>query len=423
MLIGVIADDFTGASDIANTLAKGGGGTPGLATTQFLGVPSRPADPECQAGVVALKSRSIPAGEAVEQSLAALAWLRQQGCRQIVFKYCSTFDSTAEGNIGPVGEAIAAELGVRGVVACPAFPGAGRSVYMGNLFVGDVPLNESSLRHHPLTPMTDSDIRRWLRAQSSRPVGFVPWTTVSKGGAELRAALAKCAADGETLVIVDALTDADLLAIAEACAEAPLITGGSGIAIGLPRNFHRAGLVEMAQKTFRPVPGREAILAGSCSQATLAQIAEHERAHPVLRLPVVEIVEGGVTATDVIDFIERNEGRAPLVSTSQPPGDVRALQARFGTEVVAHAIDRLFAEAATALVSGGLRRLVVAGGETSGAVASALGVESLDIGPEIAPGVPAVSTQNGRLALALKSGNFGQVDFFARALATLKGTA
>lgn len=296
----------------------------------------------------------------MEQSLAALAWLRQQGCLQIVFKYCSTFDSTAEGNIGPVGEAIAAELGVRGVVACPAFPGAGRSVYMGNLFVGDVPLNESGVRHHPLTPMTDSDIRRWLRAQSSQPVGFVPWTTVSKGAAEWRAALAKCAADGDTLVIVDAPTDEDLLAIGEACAEAPFITGGSGNAIGLPRNFHRAGLVETAQRTFRPVQGREAILAGSCSQATLAQIAEHERAHPVLRLPVVEIVEGGVTAADVIDFVERNEGRAPLVSTSQPPGVVRALQARFGTEVVAHAIDSLFAEAATALVSRGLRRLVVA---------------------------------------------------------------
>jgi len=423
MLIGVIADDFTGASDIANTLAKGGGGSPGLATTQFLGIPTRPAPAECQAGVIALKSRSIPASEAVVQSLQALTWLQEQGCRQIIFKYCSTFDSTEAGNIGPVGEALAEKLDVRGVVACPAFPAAGRTLYMGNLFVGDAQLNESSLRNHPLTPMTDSDLRRWLRAQSRHPVGFVPWSRVSRGSREIAANLQECADAGQVLVIVDALTEDDLLAIGEACADAPLVTGGSGIALGLPRNFHRAGLADDAHRTFRPAMGREAILAGSCSQATLAQIAEHEKRHPVLRLPVADIVKGTITPADVVEFIERHEGKAPLVSTSQPPAEVRALQSAYGTDEVAGAIDGLFARSASLLVSRGLRRLVVAGGETSGAVASALGFESLDIGPEIAPGVPAISTEEGRLALALKSGNFGQVDFFTRALAILEGTA
>lgn len=423
MLIGVIADDFTGASDIANTLAKGGGGSPGLATTQFLGIPKSPASAQCQAGVIALKSRSIPASEAVSQSLAALSWLQEQGCRQIVFKYCSTFDSTAEGNIGPVGEALAEVLGVRGVVACPAFPAAGRTLYMGNLFVGDVPLNESSLRHHPLTPMTDSDLRRWLRAQSRHPVGAVLWPRVSRGSAAIAAGLQECASAGRTLVVVDALTEEDLLAIGEACADARLLTGGSGIALGLPRNFHRTGLADGAHRTFTPAIGREAILAGSCSQATLAQIVEHEKKHPVLRLPVAEIVRGTVTPADVVEFVEGHEGKAPLVSTSQPPAEVRALQEAYGTDAVAGAIDGLFAQSASLLVARGLKRLVVAGGETSGAVASALGFASLDIGPEIAPGVPAVSTDGGRLALALKSGNFGQVDFFVRALATLEGSA
>lgn len=423
MLIGVIADDFTGASDIANTLAKGGGGSPGLATTQFLGIPSTSVRAACEAGVVALKSRSIPAYQAISQSLAALDWLLEQGCRQIVFKYCSTFDSTEKGNIGPVGEALAEALGTGGVVACPAFPAAGRTLYMGHLFVGDTPLDESSLRHHPLTPMTDSDLRRWLRKQSRHPVGFVPWTRVSKGSAAIATALSQAQQAGETLVVVDALTEDDLLAIGEACADALLITGGSGVALGLPRNLHRAGLATGGPGGFQPSRGREAILAGSCSQATLAQIAHHEASHPVMRLAIADVMAHQVSALEIIAFVESNEGRAPLVCTSQPSEQVRAMQERYGTEAVAGAIDALFAETARALVERGLKRLVVAGGETSGAVASAIGYEALDIGPEIAPGVPAVSADWGRLALALKSGNFGTTDFFERALAVLEGSA
>lgn len=418
MLLGVIADDYTGASDVANTLAKGFGG-PGLATTQFLGVPARDAEAACEAGVVALKSRSIPAAEAVAQSLAALDWLRRQGCRQFLFKVCSTFDSTPAGNIGPVGEALATALGVRGVVACPAFPTAGRTLYQGHLFVGDVPLAESSLATHPLNPMTDSDLRRWLARQCAAPVGHLPWARVRQGSEAIRADLAAAAERGETLVIADAVEDEDLVALGRACAEAPLLTGGSGIALALPGNFHRAGLAGGGASTFRAAPGPEAVLSGSCSRMTLEQVARHEAAHPVRRLAAAEAMAGdrGALLAELSGFVRENRGRSPLVASSDAPEGVKAVQARYGTEAVAQALDALFADLARRLVAEGVTRLVVAGGETSGAVVSALDLEALAIGPEIAPGVPAVSA--GGLALALKSGNFGGPDFFSRALAVL----
>lgn len=421
MLLGVIADDYTGASDIANTIAKGGGGLPGLATVQFLGVPKGKAPSPCEAGVVALKSRSIPAAEAIAQSLAAFEWLKAQGCRQFVFKYCSTFDSTPDGNIGPVGEALAAELGVQGVIACPAFPGAGRTIYQGHLFVGDRLLNQSGLENHPLNPMTDSDIRRWLALQTKSPVGLTSWNgAVSKGAEALKKALADAADRGETLVIVDAISDDDLLTIGDAVADAPLLTGGSGIALGLSRNFIRKGLAQGADSSFARVDGPEAILAGSCSRATLGQIAQHQKAHPTHNISVADVMAGAVTVETLSAFIRANEGRAPLIYSSQVPEEVAALQARHGQEAVAHALDALFASTAKALVVGGIRRLVVAGGETSGAVVTALGLDALAIGPEIDPGVPALlSTSGAPLALALKSGNFGATDFFEKALRML----
>ena len=428
MLLGVIADDFTGASDIANTLARGHGGSGGLATIQFLGVPSFSLRAEsgrgtCEAGVVALKSRSIPADEAVAQSLAALRWLQAQGCRQVVFKYCSTFDSTPRGNIGPVGEALAKALGTAGVVACPAFPATGRTVFQGHLFVGDRLLSESSLRDHPLNPMTDSDLRRWLRLQTTEPVGLVAHGTVRKGAEALRGALRECAGRGERLAIVDAVSEDDLLAIGEACAEAPLITGGSGIALGLPRNFIRAGLARGQPAPVGGVGGREAILAGSCSARTLEQIEAHRESHPSLAVAPGDVVEGRVTARSIVDFVTANAGRAPLVFSSAAPDAVARAQERFGREAVAHAIERLFAQAARELVDAGVQRLVVAGGETSGAVVSALGLTQLAIGPEIDPGVPMLLAHEGDrpLALVLKSGNFGARDFFARALRVLEG--
>jgi uncharacterized protein YgbK (DUF1537 family) len=424
MLLGVIADDFTGASDIANTLAKGLPGEGGLATAQFLGVPAEDAPAAIEAGVVALKSRSIPAAEAVAQSLAALRWLQRQGCRQIIFKYCSTFDSTPEGNIGPVGEALAGALGTAGVVACPAFPTVGRTVYQGHLFVKDRLLNQSGLENHPLNPMTDADIRRWLARQCRAPVGLVPWAVVERGAAAIREALAAAAGRGEALVIVDAIRDADLVAIGEAVADAPLLTGGSGIALGLPRNFIASGRATGRGGHVRGVEGPEAILAGSCSQATRGQVEHHRQGHPVLALDVEAILAGRTTAEDVVAFIRRHEGEAPLVYSSAGPEEVAVLQKTHGRERVAHALEGLFAETARRLVEQGVRRLVVAGGETSGAVVSALDLGALAIGPEIDPGVPVlVSSGEPAIGLALKSGNFGAPNFFDKALSALKGDA
>ena len=406
MLLGVIADDFTGASDIANTLARGG-----MATTQFLGIPKRPAS--CEAGVVALKTRSIPAPEAVAQSMAALRWLQAQGCKQYVFKYCSTFDSTPDGNIGPVGEALAEALDAWGVVACPAFPTAERTVFQGHLFVGDRLLSESSLRHHPLNPMTDSDLRHWLRQQTRNAVGLITHPTVARGPAAIAGALKESAARRERLVIVDAVSDADLLAIGAACKDAPLVSGGSGIALGMPLNFGKKGNSSKRQG----VSGPAAILAGSCSARTLQQIERHLANHPGMAIDPDAVIDAKVTPEHVLAFVNEHSNGAPLVYSSAVLEKVSAAQKKHGREVVAHAMENFLAVCARRLVESGIKRLVIAGGETSGAVVSALELEALQIGPEIAPGVPALFSED--FALALKSGNFGDPDFFATALRVL----
>lgn len=421
MLLGVIADDFTGASDIANTLTRGHDGQGGLATAQYIGVPDHDAAPDVEAGVISLKSRSIPAQEAVELSLAALGWLQAQGCRQIVFKYCSTFDSTPDGNIGPVAEALAKALGAAGVVACPAFPATGRTIYQGHLFVHDRLLSESGMQNHPLTPMTDPDIRRFLRKQTQGDVGLVPAATVHRGADAIRAALAESAARGEVLSIVDAVRDADLVEIGRACAEAPLLTGGSGIALGLPGNFIAAGLASGKPADFEGRQGPEAILAGSCSGATRGQIDTHAASHPVLAISVDDVMAGRTTVDDLVSFITANEGKAPLAFSSATPDQVTAAQQRYGREEVASRLDALFADTARRLVDGGVRRLVVAGGETSGAVAQALDLGDLAIGPEVSPGVPVLVSRQRDMALALKSGNFGGPAFFDDALQALAG--
>lgn len=422
MLLGVIADDFTGASDIANTLAKGLPGQGGLRTVQYLGVPRDKAAAEVEAGVIALKSRSIEPASAIEQSLAALHWLLEQGCKQIVFKYCSTFNSTPAGNIGPVAEALAEELGVKGVIACPAFPGAGRTIYQGHLFVKDELLNESGLQNHPLNPMTDADIRRWLRLQTTADVGHVGIGVVHQGSAAVEEALAENARQGRTLVIVDAITDDDLVAIGHAAASHRLVTGGSGIAIGLAANFIEQGLASGTGADVIGLEGPEAILAGSCSGATRGQVDLHRKSHPTLAIDVAGVMDGSVTTSDLVSFLLENQGSAPLVYSSGTPDEVRAIQERFGRENVGTALDALFASTAQELIKAGIRRLVVAGGETSGAVVSALDIGALTIGAEIDPGVPVLlSGGDNPVALALKSGNFGTPDFFNKALERLAG--
>lgn len=421
MLLGVIADDFTGASDIANTLAKGLPGQGGLATWQFTGIPERDAAPDIEAGVISLKSRSIPRKDAIDTSLDAFRWLKDQGCRQFVFKYCSTFDSTPEGNIGPVAEALADALGVKGVVVCPAFPAMKRTVYQGHLFVGDKLLNESGMQNHPLTPMTDANIRRWLRLQTASEVGHVPASLARESAGAIAAALRSCADRGETLAIVDALADDDLVRIGRACADAPLLTGGSGVALGLAANFIAKGAARGGRNHFEGVSGPEAILAGSCSGMTRTQIDVHMRKHPAMAVSVEEAMDGRTVSNDLVAFIEANHGKAPLVYSSAAPQDVAAAQVRYGPNAVSGCLEGLFAETARRLVEDGVRRLIVAGGETSGAVAQALDLGGLMIGPEVCPGVPVLASREKGLALALKSGNFGGETFFEEALAALAG--
>ncbi|MGI4944522.1 MAG: 3-oxo-tetronate kinase [Janthinobacterium lividum] len=424
MLLGVIADDFTGASDIANTLAKGLNGEGGLRTTQYLGVPAGPASPDVEAGVVSLKSRSNPPAEAVRQSLGALAWLQAQGVRQIVFKYCSTFDSTPEGNIGPVGEALAKVLGASGVVVCPAFPGAGRTIYQGHLFVADRLLSESGMEKHPLTPMTDSDIRRVLQAQTQARVGYLSHPVVAAGPEMVARALAEAGSRGETFVVTDAINNQDLITLGGAVASAALVTGGSGIARALPHNFIVSGAASGAVATAPVVAGPDVILAGSCSQATRAQIAFHAQRHPAHLVAVDAVMAGQQFHDELVAFVLANTGNAPLLYSSSDPDQVAAMQRTYGRERVARALESLFGAVAATLIARGVRRMVVAGGETSGAVVGALSLDALQVGQEIDPGVPVLVAEGPpMIGLALKSGNFGAEDFFEKALARLGGAA
>ena len=422
MLIGVIADDFTGASDIAVTLAKGLPGEGGLQTTQYAGIPCEPAAADVEAGVIALKSRSIPASSAVEQALAACRWLLEQGCEQLVFKYCSTFDSTDSGNIGPVTDALAELLAVQSVVICPAFPALGRTLYQGHLFVQDRLLSESGMEHHPLTPMKDADVRRVLQRQSVNRVAHIPWQTVVAGSAALQKVLNDQPV--RTLLVVDAISEHDLTTIGRACKGARLVTGGSGIALALPHNFIAQRRASGKQARAPLIEGPEAILVGSCSGATRQQILEHQKAHPVMKIEVRDVLEGNVGPEQLTAFIHQHQGNAPLVYSSGDPAAVQSIQQQYGREKVAEALDSLFGKTAQKLVAEGTRRIVVGGGETSGAVVSALGLVALTIGKEIDTGVPTmVSLGDKPLALALKSGNFGEKDFFARAVEALRGSA
>jgi uncharacterized protein YgbK (DUF1537 family) len=417
MLIGAIADDFTGASDLANTLARGG-----MRTVQFVGVPDGAGDAGAEAGVVALKSRTIPAAEAVAQSLAACEWLLARGCRQILFKYCSTFDSTPAGNIGPVAEALIARLGADIAVVCPAFPTNRRTVYLGHLFVGDRLLSESGMEKHPLTPMTDPDLVRVLRAQTKGEVGLVPLPRVQAGADAVRAALSQLAGNGIRLAVADAVSDADLMTLGAALSGAKLVTGGSGIALGLPENFRRAGLIAKGAGTFVGVAGPGVALSGSCSTMSRQQVTAYVAKHPGMMLEPDAVLSGRQTVEGVFAHVMERLALSPMVYSTASPDEVSAAQGRHGREAVANAIEEFFGELAVRFVNAGVRRIVVGGGETSGAVVQALERTTLMIGPEIDPGVPAlVADGDPPIGLALKSGNFGAVDFYEKAFAVLAG--
>ncbi|MBI1218477.1 MAG: hypothetical protein GC186_08000 [Rhodobacteraceae bacterium] len=420
MLIGAVADDITGATDLCLMLSRAG-----LRTIQVIGVPGPATDlSQAEAVVVALKSRTIPASDAVAMSLEAARALQDAGAERLLFKYCSTFDSTDAGNIGPVAEALMALTGSALTIACPAFPRAGRTVYQGHLFVGGRLLSDSSMKDHPLTPMRDADLVRVLGRQTSLPVGLLPIGTIRQGVSAVRAAFAAACAAGTRILIADTLEDADLVTLGAASADMALVTGGSGIGMGLALNLAGAGHAAPARMA-APL-GRAAILAGSCSQATRGQIATAVAAGlPARRLDVAALADGRETAGDLADWvIAQPEGQPPLLYSSAEPPELAAIQAQLGRDAAGALVERTLAEVARLLAGAGFRRFIVAGGETSGAVVTALGVSVLAIGPEIAPGVPWTRSIAGpELALALKSGNFGGPQFFLTAWSRLEPEA
>ena len=409
--LGIIADDYTGATDISVMLTKGG-----MRVLQVIGVPGADVvHSNIDALVVALKSRTIAAEEAVSQSIASHRVLRELGAEQIFFKYCSTFDSTKFGNIGPVADALLEETGAALAFVCPAFPANGRSVYMGQLFVGECPLAESSMRDHPLTPMRDSNLLRLMSAQSRHSVGLISWAVVSRGHDAICAAAERLHAEGHRYAVVDAITETDLHEIGAAAKGLPLVTGGSGVAMGLPANF---GIAPGAQRTMPQVAGRSIVLAGSCSEATRQQINAIRDSWPVLKLDAHAIADGAPVAKEAVDWARQAEA-TPLIFATADPAEVTQIQSRYGVERAGEMIEDTFAKIARELVAHDFRRIVVAGGETSGAVLDGLGVSALNIYGEIDPGVPWTATPEGDVALALKSGNFGGPDFFCKAFEVL----
>lgn len=417
LLLGAVADDYTGASDLANTLHRNG-----VATIQTIGVPAPGLDvDDAEAIVVALKIRSIEAGQAVEAATAAYDWLSARGARHVMYKVCSTFDSTDAGNIGPVADALGAKARGGCALVTPAFPETGRTIYLGHLFVGLTPLNESPLKDHPLNPMHDSNLVRVLQRQSKGPVGLIDLMTVEQGSGAISRARAELTAQGYRTAIVDAVFERDLEALGDAAAESAFSVGASGLGLGLARALSRGRAGAAHARALEAVGGGAAILAGSCSRATLEQIAAVENEMPVLRLSSEALIKDSAETDRALKWAKDRIGSGPVViASSEEPERVAALQSRYGREKSGHAIEHALGEIALGLVAQGVRRLVVAGGETSGAAVDRLGVSAFRLGPEIAPGVPLMRTvgrKGGELQMALKSGNFGGRDFFARALA------
>lgn len=423
LLLGCIADDFTGATDLANNLVRAG-----MRAIQTIGIPTEPLSSEVDVVVIALKSRTIPVADAVSQSVAALHWLQAQGAQQIYFKYCSTFDSTPEGNIGPVTEALMQAMGTDFTIATPAFPDNGRAVFKGHLFVGDVLLNESGMQHHPLTPMTDPNLVRVMQSQCQSPVGLIDFKTVAQGEAAIRAHIEILKSQGCRIAVVDALSNDDLLRLGPALRDMPLLTAGSGVAIGLPANF---GLKPTPTTSALPrAQGKQAVIAGSCSTATQKQVASFKaQGLPALAIDPTRLVQDDAAHQLVVDeallwaktqLTQRADFEGPvLIYSTASPETVKATQAHFGVQMVGDLVEQALALIAQGLRQLGVAQLIVAGGETSGACVQALGISQLQIGMQIDPGVPWCYATTGKdaaaLHITLKSGNFGSEDFFVKA--------
>lgn len=418
IVLGAIADDFTGATDLANTLVS-----EGMRVVQVIGAPDPDATyGDADAVVVALKSRTAPLEDAIAESLAALKWLRSEGAEQILFKYCSTFDSTSKGNIGPVADALREAMGCDLALICPAFPKNGRTIYNGVLFVGELPLAESPMKDHPQTPMRDSNLMRLMIAQSNGKVGLIPAQIVQQGVEAIRTKMAALIAEGISYAVIDALDESDLRTIGKAAADHKLITGGSGIALGLPDNFRARGKITSGQSiTFSATEGRALILAGSCSAATRAQLVQAKAKWPHAKVDIDKVAAGDDAVTELADWAKAQPASSPvIIYGSADPEEVAVIQKRYGVAASGQMMEDTLSALALRLADAGFHRLVVAGGETSGAVVSALEIKMLEMGPEIAPGVPWTQALGRRpLTLALKSGNFGQPSFFEDALKVL----
>ena len=421
MILGVIADDFTGATDVASMLVRAG-----MRTVQVIGVPGIESAGALHADavVVALKTRTVPALDAIRESLAALRWLQASGMRQCYFKYCSTFDSTPAGNIGPVAEALMDALGADFTIACPAFPENGRTVFCGHLFVGDELLSDSGMRHHPLTPMTDANLVRVLQAQCQRRVGLLRHDVVAQGTAAVRDRLHALRSEGVSIAIADAIANADLRVLGAACADLPLLTAGSGLALGLPAVYAERGWLTLDAHAgdLDAALGSAAVLAGSCSIATSAQVQRWQQAgRPAFSVDVRALARGEPVAARALAWSQAHLPKgAVLIHANVSAQELIAVQAELGAMQAGALVEDCMAQVALGLIEHGVRRLVVAGGETSGAVVQALGITQLRIGPAICPGVPWTQAEgrphDAPLHLALKSGNFGGPDFFDEAL-------
>jgi 3-dehydrotetronate 4-kinase len=415
--LGCIADDFTGATDLANNLVRAG-----MRVVQTIGVPQAALDLSAiDAVVVALKTRTIAPADAIAQSLSALAWLQAQGAQQIYFKYCSTFDSTPQGNIGPVAQALLAALNTPLAIATPAFPDNQRTVFKGHLFVGDVLLSDSGMRQHPLTPMTDANLVRVLQSQSTCPVGLVAHTVVAQGAAAIGQRLAQLQAEGVGLAIVDVVTNDDLMRLGPALRGMPLVTGGSGVAIGLPQNW---GLVpNPATQQLPPASGLRAVVSGSCSQATNTQVAHFmAQGLPALGIDALRVASGAPVVQEALDWASQHTAtQTVLIYSTADSLAVKAVQSQLGVERAGSLLEDALAAIAQGLVQRGVRQLVIAGGETSGACVKKLEISHMQIGPQIDAGVPWCHALGklGAIHIALKSGNFGGADFMTRAFKIL----
>ena len=413
MRLGVIADDFTGATDIASFLVQNG-----LPTIQFNGVPESHDALSAQAIVISLKSRSCPAQQAIDQSLAALQWLQQQGCDRFYFKYCSTFDSTEQGNIGPVTDALLAALGETQTVISPSLPVNGRTVYQGYLFVADQLLSESGMRHHPVTPMTDSNLVRLMTRQAKGQAAVINAAQLDQGADAVRAQLDTLKAQGINYVVMDALHEQHLLTQGEALKETRLVTGGSGLAIGIARAWATQQQNSDAEHAGRPQGDRAVVISGSCSQMTNRQVQAYRQQAPSHEVLVERCLDNAESyAQELCDWVAAHHqpDLAPLLFATADAQQLQAIQQQYGAARSSEAVEKLFAAVTRELKTRGWQRFIVAGGETSGVVAQSLGVTAFHIGPMISPGVPWVRDIHQPLSLALKSGNFGDEQFFARA--------